>query len=110
MSLYSQYLSERTDDLIIETASGFAVYRYLNNGQSVYIVDIYTSPESRKKGDATYLADCIAGEARSRGCKEMLGSVRPSAKGSTTSLAVLLAYGFELKGADVDAIIFKKDI
>jgi GNAT superfamily N-acetyltransferase len=80
------------------------------NEKSVYIIDIFTIPESRKKGEAAQLADLIAAEAKERGCTEMLGSVVPSTKGSTASLKVLLAYGMTLKEAGQDFIIFRKDI
>jgi GNAT superfamily N-acetyltransferase len=110
MSLYAEYIKERTDDSIIETPSGFATYRYINDGRSVYVIDIYTRPECRKRGDAAALADSVAYEAKSKGCTEMLGTVNPSAKGSTASLKVLLAYGMSLKSASDNLIVFGKDI
>ncbi len=110
MSLYADYLKERTQDQIFETKTGFATYRYLNDGKTVYIVDIYTVPESRKSGHASFLADLVADEARENGAIEMLGTVQPSAKGSSASLKVLLAYGFELQSASNDCIIMRKDI
>lgn len=109
-SLYAQYILERTNDRILETPSGYATYRYLPDGQSVYIVDIFTLPEDRKRGDAAALADSIACEAKARGCTEMIGTVVPSTKGSTTSLKVLLGYGFTLHSASNDVIVFKKEI
>lgn len=110
MSLYADYLTERTDDLIIENENGFATYRYLNEGRSVYVIDIYTIPEKRKEGAASWLADLIAIEAKSRGCTEMLGSVAPDTHGSTVSLKVLLAYGFQLQSSVSNAIILRKEL
>jgi GNAT superfamily N-acetyltransferase len=109
-SLYAQYLMERTEDLIIEMDNGFATYRYLPGGKSVYIVDIYTSPDVRRTGTASWLADAIAKEAKDKGCIELLGSVVPSTKGSTASLQVLLGYGMTLSSAATDFIIFRKDL
>ena len=109
-SLYAQYLAERTEDSIIETEVGFASYRYLNQGKSVYIVDIYVSPKQRKEGLASLMADKVASIAKEKGCTELLGSVVPSAKGSTTSLKVLLGYGMTLLSASNDFIVFRKDI
>ena len=40
MSLYAEYLREKTDDEIIETVEGFATYRFLP-GYACYIIDIY---------------------------------------------------------------------
>lgn len=110
MSLYADYLKERTTDHILETPSGFASYRYVNEGKTVYIVDIYVVPEERKSGRASALADEIIKEAKLKGCSEVLGSVQPSTKNSTDSLKVLLAYGFELFNAGQDFIFLKKKI
>jgi GNAT superfamily N-acetyltransferase len=109
-SLYAQYLEERSFDHIIETERGFASYRYLNDGKSVYIVDIYVTPRARKDGVASALADTIVREALQKGCTELLGSVCPSAKGSTLSLKVLIGYGMTLHTASNDFIVFRKEI
>ncbi len=109
-TLYAQYLAERTSDEILETQEGFATYRYLNDGKTVYIVDIYTVPERRKSGYAAGLADIVAKRAKERGAIEMIGTVMPSAKGSTISMKVLLGYGMELQSAAVNMIIFRKDL
>lgn len=109
-SLYSQYLRERTHDEIIETEEGFATYRFMNEGKSVYIVDIYTIQASRQKGTASGIADKVVEIAKQRGCTELLGSVCPSAKNSTISLKVLLGYGMSLLSSSNDFIVFKKDI
>lgn len=110
LSLYAEYLKERTEDKIIETADGFATYRYINDGKSVYIIDIYVVPELRKTGEASYLAEQVIKEAKTKGCTELIGTVVPSSKSSTTSMKVLLAYGMELQSADRDLVIFRKGI
>lgn len=109
-SLYSQYLQERTDDLIIETVHGFATYRFLENEKTVYIVDIYVEPEFRKSGQASHLANLIVKQAKEKGYKMLLGSVVPSTKGSTESLKVLLGYGMQLASSGPDCIYFRKEI
>lgn len=109
-SLYAQYLRERTSDEIIESERGFASYRFLNEGKSVYIVDIFVVPDYRQTGEASALADKVVAIAKERGCTELLGTVVPSTKGSSTSLAVLLGYGMTLASAEHDLIVFKKDI
>lgn len=110
MSLYAEYLRERTADEIIEVDEGFATYRYVENGTTVYIVDIYVKPEARKYGHASALADLIVGIAKKKGCTSLIGTVQPTAKGSTTSLKVLLGYGLRLESAANDVIIMRKDI
>lgn len=109
MSLYSEYLMERTHDQIIETEEGFVTWRYLNEHQ-VYIVDIYVRSDFREKNVATKLADSVVYEAKNKGCCEVLGTVVPSAKGSDTSLKVLIGYGMKLHSASPDLIIMKKEI
>jgi len=110
MSQYADYLKERSNDLIIEGPEGFATYRYLDNKKTVYIVDIYTVPDFRQKGQASWLADAIVKEAKDRGCTELIGSVVPSMKNSTASLKVLLGYGMSLASAASDFILFRKEI
>jgi predicted GNAT family acetyltransferase len=109
MSLYSQYLSEKTNDFILETEKGFATYRYTSD-KTVYIIDLYVNRDFRKHGVASALADIIVEEARQKGCTELIGSVVPSARGSTDSLKVLLAYGMTLLSSSNDFIIFRKDL
>ncbi len=108
VSHYADYLKEKTADLIIEDESGFASYRWINEGKSVYIVDIYIIPEYRRKGVAALFADRIAAEAKERGCTDMIGSVIPSNKGSSESLDVLRSYGMELVSSAQDVIYFRK--
>lgn len=109
LSLYSQYITERTDRLILETEYGFATYVYLADN-TVYIEDIYVSPEYRKKGIASRFADEIADIARSKGCKKMIGSVVPSTKTSTDSMKTLLAYGMKLESSTNNFITLVKEI
>lgn len=109
MSLYADYLKERTNDLILEDEGGFATYRYVD-AKTVYLIDIFVVPEDRKSGQGRHMADLIALEAKNKGCTEMLGTVIPSNKGSTTSLDVLRAYGMTLKSSAENLIIFRKDI
>lgn len=108
MSLYKEYLAEKTNDLILETEKGFATYRYLE--KSVYIIDIYVRPDFRKHKYASDLADIIVEEARGKGCTQLLGSIVPSNKGSTISLKVLLGYGMTLHSSGNDLIFFRKDL
>lgn len=108
--LYAKYLNERHGDNILQTEHGFASYRYINEGKTVYLVDIYVVPEQRESGLATKLADTIAAEAKEKGCVEMLGTVVPSTRNSMISLKGLLSYGMVLSGAGPDIVIFRKDL
>ncbi len=110
MSKYADYLTERTNDQIIEGAHGFVTYRYINEGKTVYIIDIYTDPKERRTGYGTTLADQVIVEAKEKGCTELLGTVVPSTKNSTSSLQALLAYDMKLYRSSDDLVIFRKDI
>lgn len=108
MSLFGQYIYERQNKSILEDEFGFATYYF--QGDCCYIEDIYVVKEKRKENLASKYADKIAEEAKSKGMKYLVGSVKPSANGSTTSLKVLLGYGFELVSAQEDFIWFKKEL
>lgn len=109
MSLYAQYIKEHRNDECIESDKGFCTYRYLNSNQ-VYIIDIFILPEYRNSKEASDIADLVVKAAKEKGCKELLGTVVPSAKNSTDSLKVLLSYGMYLDSSTNDLICFKKDL
>ena len=108
MSLFGDYIKERLDKSIVENEHGFCTYFFVNDG--VYIEDLYVSPEHRKSHVAAKLADQVAEIAKEKGFKRMYGSVQPSAKGSTASLKVLLAYGMSLESSGPNAILMSKGI
>ncbi len=110
MSLWADYLREKTSDHIVETSRGFVTYRYIEEDKTVYIVDIYVVPEYRQTKEASQMADSICAEAKKRGCVKLLGSVIPSNKNSTSSLKVLLGYGMTLDSCSTDFILFRKDL
>jgi len=107
-SFYAQYLMERTDDKIIESEKGFATYRYLNEGKTVYVIDVYVQPEYRRSHAATDFVNEIARIAKIAGCVEMLGTVVPSTKNATLSIKALLVYDMTLQSAADNLIIFRK--
>lgn len=94
LSHYGQYIKERTDKGIVETADGFATFEYVAD-DVVYIVDLYVVPERRKQRVAATIADKICEAAVKDGKKYLLGSVDVTAKGAETSINVLEAYGMK---------------
>jgi ribosomal protein S18 acetylase RimI-like enzyme len=113
MSLYAKYLTEKTEDMILEREHGFATYRIttdLNEQKTVYIIDIYVDSDFRKSGLASQMADEITEIAKKENCTKMFGSVVPSTKNSTASLSVLLAYGMKLNSSTNDFILFEKEL
>jgi predicted GNAT family acetyltransferase len=107
-SLYAQYVLVREGFETVENENGFATYRV--NGSDIYLRDIFVTPEECGKGIARDLADCVCEIGRAAGCKRLLGSVVPSAFGSTDSMKVLLHYGMRINGAHPDFITLEKEI
>lgn len=110
MSLYADYLKEKTGHFVLEIENGFASYKYLDDGKTVYIIDIYVRPEFRKTKIASTIADSIVEIAVKNGCNSLLGTIMPSNKGSTTSLKFLLSYGMHLDSSANDLIVLRKEI
>jgi ribosomal protein S18 acetylase RimI-like enzyme len=108
MSNYSKYLAEKTDCNIIEDERGFATYRFTSD--SVYIVDIYVSPDFRHHDIASQMADKIGEIAKEKGIRKMLGSVNINTKDPTSSLKVLLAYGFKVNSSTTNFLLLEKDL
>ena len=107
-SLYSEYIKEREGFETLETELGFATYKF--GKEECYIRDSYVEPEYRKSDVASKLADTISDIAKRRGYKYISGSVVPSVKGSSTSMKVLLAYGFHLLRSEDNMIWFLKEL
>ncbi len=108
MQQLAQYLKERqgVDSLIRE--EGFATYKI--SGEECYLQDIWVSPDYRKKGIASEMADDIARIAISKGCKFLTGSVDTTASKAHESVLVLFAYGFKIHSAVQYGIFFRKDL
>lgn len=109
MSLFSDYLAERSNEFVIESEKGFVIYSF-TDPKTVYIKEIFTASEHRKSHIATDLANQVITIAKSKGCTKALGSVVPSIRNATTSLKVLLAYGMKLNSSTNDLILFDMDI
>lgn len=108
--MYKHYLKEREDADILETETGFVIYKTLPQDKAVYIQDIYVHPEHRKHGVATELANIVCRKAKSEGLTKCYGSIDPVAKNSTASMWVLLAYGMQLSHLHNNLIYMVKSI
>jgi GNAT superfamily N-acetyltransferase len=106
--MYPAYLKEREGFDTVSTDTGFATYKI--TGDECYLRDIYVTPEHRKDGVASALADAVCEIAKNRGCHWLVGSVSPAANNSHASLLVLIAYGMRLKKAEQDMVYFYKRI
>jgi hypothetical protein len=107
-SLYGMFIEERENKNIVESEKGFATYYFIDD--SVYIETIFVHPDYRDTGETFVMAGKIAKIAKEKGCTKMLGSVCPTAKGSSTSLCMLLTHGFKLDSSTNNFIVVKKDI
>jgi ribosomal protein S18 acetylase RimI-like enzyme len=115
VSLYAEYLKERTNDSILELDFGFIIYRHLPEELTTFIVDIFVENKHRRQGFASQLADEVLKEAQAAGHKKLSCMVATSAKNSTDSAKAILGYGmhFVSSGRDSwgnDFIVFEKDI
>jgi ribosomal protein S18 acetylase RimI-like enzyme len=109
MSLYANYVKERSGKEIVESEQGFATYSFTED-KGVYIEDIYVLPDFRQLGAASALADEVVARALKEGCDKLYGTVCPTAKNSTASLKVLLGYGMRLHSSKDNLVVFIKDL
>lgn len=107
-SLYAQYIYERQNKSIIEDENGFASYYFIND--TCYIEELFVKRGSRNKGIASEYASQITKEAKSKGAKQLMGSVNLNTNGATDSMKVLLAYGFSLQTANNNMIFLTKSL
>lgn len=107
-SLYARYIKEREGFEIVENDLGFATYQI--DGSRCYIRDIYVAKAAREMNLASKMADEIAIIAKAQGCNQLMGTVCPQAHHATSSLKVLLAYGFKLESSRDNLIIFTKEL
>lgn len=110
MSMYADYLSEKAGDGIVEDEKGFATYRFMPDGVTIWLMDVYVKPEFRRSQAAITMGDKVMEIGKAKGCLEMIGTSVPSLPGSTPGLKLMLAFGMELKSAMIDLIVLKKEI
>jgi hypothetical protein len=108
LSLYADYLHETSQKHILEREWGFATYHI--RGTECYIEDIFITVDRRKSKSASELAQHIETIAKAKGCKFLTGSVNTAIKDPTTSIKVLLAYGFKFLRSETSIIWFCKDL
>lgn len=108
MSLYAQYIKEREDFDIIESDKGFATYKI--NPPEVYLRDLYVKPDYRQSDCAARLATEVASIALDQGCTIMTGSVMLGTKGADDNTKWLLQWGFKMRSANSNFLIFEKGL
>lgn len=108
MSLYADYILEREGRNMLESEHGFLTY--IISGPDCYVVDFFVEQKFRRSGKGKLLADHIERIAKESGCTRLLGSIVPTAKGSTESLKVLLSYGYKLLSSRDNFMMLYKDV
>lgn len=109
MSLFGDYIKERTDKNIIEDDRGFATFKIFDNGEC-YLEDIYVVPAFRKTHVATEMADRVCEIAKEHGCDTLVGSVCVDDKNATKNMKVFLAYGMNIYKNVGTLTFLKKDL
>jgi ribosomal protein S18 acetylase RimI-like enzyme len=107
-SLWADYLEERLGRTTLEFEHGLIMYSFTDT--HCYIIDIYVKPEHRQKYYASAMADHVSKIAKDAGYTKLLGTVQPTANGSTNSMKALFGYGFKLLSCDSQAIYLEKGI
>lgn len=110
LSHFGSYIYEREGKSIHETEKGFVTYMFWPDLGSVYMEDIYVAPEFRRTKATFELVAAVEAQAKLKGYKTLVGSIKPTANGATTSLKGMLAHGFEVDSCDGTLIWFKKQI
>lgn len=112
MSLYSEYLQERTNRKIIETEHGFCTFDIFDypTQKECYIADIYVKADYRRTKEGFNLVDKVLDYAKKIACTHLTGAVCTSAKGSTESMKFILAYGTKLLRCEGNMVYFSKEI
>lgn len=103
LSLYGQYIKERSNRGILEIDGAFATFDYI--GDMVYIVDIFVAKEKRRSKVGFELADTIVKQAISDGKKFLIGTVDTGTPVASDSLKFQIAYGLRAFKT-VDQMIF----
>lgn len=106
--LYVQYVEEREGACFIEHKHGFLIYKVAPD--HVYLQDIFVVKEERNSGLAKRLFWEFVGTMRSYGYTKIIGSVVPSAPGSTLMLKSMQELGFNLLSSSQDMIYLVKEI
>jgi GNAT superfamily N-acetyltransferase len=108
-SLFAQYKEEREGKRVLEGDGFFVVYS-IKPKSFCYLEDIFIVPDKRGSGLARDILGWIINIAKENDCKKIMGSVVPSANGSTESLKKMLHYGFKLSDSRDGIVFLAKDI
>ena len=109
-SLYSKYLLEKEGKQTIETEKGFVTYKIVHaEGKNlVHVCVLYIDPAYRNAFAARELINILK-DKYSADCKAFTATVFTKQFNTTSTLKVLLYFGFEVVGLQGDEILLYKD-
>lgn len=108
-SMYAFYLKERLQLDVFKNDLGFITYKKMED-KTLYVQDIYISPQHRNQNNTDIFYAEIVKIAKTLDCRTILGSVAPTAAGSSKSLYLLLKAGFALHSSQADFIYVIKHL
>jgi hypothetical protein len=108
VDMYAAYLEELGGKHLFRNDKGFIIYSFVEN--NCYVEEVYILPEHRGQKDFLLLYNGVVEIAKQKGCKKLLGSVVPSANGSTKSLNMLISYGAKLVSSSNNFILLEKEV
>lgn len=107
-TLYAKYMKERSNAEILETESGFIVYRIV--GKECFIVDMYFDRDKRGTKLPTQLVNELGEVAKESGCECITANIHLSDKMAAKTLTSTLKFGFSLVRADAGILLIAKDL
>ena len=106
-SFFAQYSEERLGQTVLENEHGFIT---IDISDKFYIEHVFIKPESRGKSEADILYIDAIEIAKSKGFKEVFGSVFIKARNAEKSATMLLARKFKFSHLVGQMIYFKKEV
>lgn len=95
MSLFGDYVKERTTKSILEDDISFAVFSFPDSDSTLFIEDFFVDLKWRKQNKGRVLFGKLLEEGRRRGAVNIACAVDPEAKNALDSVKAVLAVGFK---------------
>lgn len=108
MSMYSDYIKETGVYRIVERASGFMSYVFLD--KECYLMDIYVKSEFRRTGLSKELLKAVTEDAKLNNYNFLTGAVIHNFKYKDRSKAMLKSWGFHFLKEDERVTWYIKNI
>ncbi len=108
--MWADYFKEK-DGMETYEIEDYGFISFLKQSETnLHLEHIYVVPEKRREGVGLELLRYAEAAALALGCRTVTGAVRPSARGSSESMAAQLAAGFKILSSAPDAIFTIKEL